>query len=34
MFRGHDTPDSELVRAILESYRDPAANVGPAAAAG
>lgn len=25
MFRGHDAPDEELVRAILESYRDPAA---------
>ncbi len=24
MFRGHDTPDAELVRAVLESYRDPA----------
>ena len=23
MFRGHDTPDPELVRAVLESYRDP-----------
>src|SRR3954453_23725339 len=27
MFRGHDTPDPELVRAILDSYRDPASNV-------
>ena len=27
MFRGHDTPDAELVRAILDSYRDPTANV-------
>ncbi len=26
MFRGHDTPDPELVRAVLESYRDPAAT--------
>jgi len=26
MFRGHDTPDPELVRAILDSYRDPASN--------
>ena len=24
MFSGHDTPDSEMVRAILDSYRDPA----------
>ena len=24
MFRGHDTPDPELVRAVLASYRDPA----------
>lgn len=24
MFRGHDAPDPELVRAVLESYRDPA----------
>ena len=24
MFHGHDTPDPELVRTILESYRDPA----------
>jgi hypothetical protein len=24
MFRGHDTPDPELVRAVLDSYRDPA----------
>jgi hypothetical protein len=23
MFTGHDTPDPELVRAVLESYRDP-----------
>jgi len=23
MFRGHDAPDEELVRAVLESYRDP-----------
>jgi hypothetical protein len=23
MFRGHDTPDPELVRRVLESYRDP-----------
>ena len=23
MFSGHDTPDSDLVRAILDSYRDP-----------
>jgi hypothetical protein len=23
MFRGHDTPDPELVRKVLESYRDP-----------
>src|SRR4051812_46589313 len=27
MFRGHDTPDVELVRAILDSYRDPTSNV-------
>src|SRR4051812_44975920 len=27
MFRGHDTPDADLVRAILDSYRDPASNV-------
>jgi hypothetical protein len=27
MFRGHDTPDAELVRAILDSYRDPSSNV-------
>jgi hypothetical protein len=26
MFGGHDTPDPELVRAILDSYRDPASN--------
>ena len=26
MFRGHDTPDPELVRAILDSYRDPASS--------
>ena len=26
MFRGHDTPDPELVRAVLASYRDPAAT--------
>jgi hypothetical protein len=25
MFRGNDAPDQELVRAILESYRDPSA---------
>jgi hypothetical protein len=25
MFRGHDTPDADLVRAVLDSYRDPAA---------
>jgi hypothetical protein len=25
MFRGHDAPDQELVRGILESYRDPSA---------
>ncbi|HEY7599420.1 MAG TPA: hypothetical protein VH741_05800, partial [Candidatus Limnocylindrales bacterium] len=24
MFRGHDTPDPELVRTVLASYRDPA----------
>jgi hypothetical protein len=24
MFRGHDTPDPDLVRAVLASYRDPA----------
>ena len=23
MFSGHDTPDSDLVRAVLDSYRDP-----------
>jgi hypothetical protein len=23
MFSGHDTPDTDLVRAVLESYRDP-----------
>jgi hypothetical protein len=23
MFRGHDTPDPELVRTVLASYRDP-----------
>jgi hypothetical protein len=23
MYRGHDTPDEELVRAILDAYRDP-----------
>jgi hypothetical protein len=28
MFRGHDAPDEELVRAILHSYRDPAAPPG------
>jgi hypothetical protein len=28
MFRGHDTPDEELVRAILDSYRDPDAPAG------
>ncbi|HUG47398.1 MAG TPA: hypothetical protein VMP67_03195 [Candidatus Limnocylindria bacterium] len=28
MFRGHDAPDEELVRAILESYRDPEATEG------
>jgi hypothetical protein len=28
MYRGHDTPDEELVRAILGSYRDPAAHAG------
>ena len=27
MFRGHDTPDAELVRAVLDSYRDPALNL-------
>ncbi|HYI21800.1 MAG TPA: hypothetical protein VEX62_04105 [Candidatus Limnocylindrales bacterium] len=27
MFGGHDTPDPELVRAVLESYRDPSSNV-------
>ena len=26
MFRGHDTPDADLVRAVLDSYRDPAAD--------
>ena len=26
LFSGHDTPDSELVRAILDSYRDPGSN--------
>lgn len=26
MFSGHDAPDPELVRAILDSYRDPAAS--------
>lgn len=26
MFRGHDTPDPELVRTVLESYRDPAGH--------
>jgi hypothetical protein len=26
MFSGHDTPDPELVRAILDSYRDPASS--------
>ena len=26
MFNGHDTPDQELVRACLESYRDPLAH--------
>ena len=24
MYRGFDTPDEEIVRAILDSYRDPA----------
>ena len=24
MFHGHDTPDADLVRAVLDSYRDPA----------
>ena len=28
MFRGHDAPDEELVRAVLESYRDPTAPDG------
>ena len=27
MFGGHDTPDPELVRAVLESYRDPSSSV-------
>ncbi len=27
MFGGHDTPDAELVRAVLDSYRDPSASV-------
>jgi hypothetical protein len=27
MFRGHDTPDAELVRAVLDSYRDPASTL-------
>jgi hypothetical protein len=27
MFRGHDTPDAALVRAVLDSYRDPTLNV-------
>ena len=27
MFRGHDTPDPDLVRAVLESYRDPAESL-------
>ena len=27
MFRGHDTPDADLVRAVLDSYRDPALEV-------
>jgi hypothetical protein len=26
MFRGHDTPEAELVRAVLDSYRDPASS--------
>lgn len=26
MFRGHDTPEPELVRAILDSYRDPSSS--------
>ncbi|HEY7023886.1 MAG TPA: hypothetical protein VH371_02865 [Candidatus Limnocylindrales bacterium] len=26
MFRGHDTPDAELVRAVLDSYRDPTSS--------
>ncbi|CAN5761756.1 hypothetical protein BH24CHL5_BH24CHL5_04190 [soil metagenome] len=26
MFSGHDTPDPDLVRAVLDSYRDPAVN--------
>jgi hypothetical protein len=26
MFRGYDTPDEEMVRAILTSYRDPSAS--------
>jgi len=28
MFRGHDAPDEEVVRAILQSYRDPDAPEG------
>jgi hypothetical protein len=27
MFRGHDTPDADLVRAVLDSYRDPSSNL-------
>lgn len=27
MFHGHDTPDPDLVRAVLDSYRDPASGV-------
>ena len=27
MFGGHDAPDPELVRAVLESYRDPASSL-------
>ncbi|MEP7159171.1 MAG: hypothetical protein ABI797_07065, partial [Chloroflexota bacterium] len=27
MFHGHDTPDPELVKAVLESYRDPDQNI-------
>jgi hypothetical protein len=27
MFRGHDTPDADLVRAVLDSYRDPDVDV-------